>query len=78
MPGEIDRYDLTLSLSPGVFPSVTTYEPVWSATVQSYYVWIPASSLREKFVPPHFKGVFSLMVGFVWNIIFATIMAANR
>ena len=73
-PGD-ERYDLLLTLRPSVFPAVTAYAPVWSTLASSYYVWLPATIMREKFVPPHLRGPFVLLVSFVWNIIFAIILA---
>jgi len=73
-PGD-ERYDLLLTLRPSVFPAVMSYAPVWSTLASSYYVWLPATIMREKFVPPYLKGPFVLIVSFVWNIIFAIILS---
>ena len=37
----------------------------------------PATLLREKVVPPHLAGLFNNMVAFIWNIIFAMILASS-
>ena len=73
---EIDRYELSLSLSPPTFPPLSSYHPVWSTQVNAYYLWLPATLMREKFVPPHLKGIFVNVVAFVWNIIFSVILGA--
>lgn len=73
-PGD-ERYDLLLTLRPSVFPAITSYKPVWNTLASSYYVWLPATVMREKFVPPHLRGPFVLVVSFLWNIIFAIILS---
>lgn len=66
---------MTLSLHHQKFPSVWSYEPMWSVQVTAYYIWLPATLLREKFVPEHMKALFGNLVGFAWAIVFASILA---
>jgi hypothetical protein len=72
-----DRYDFTLSLRPNQFAPLSSYAPVWSTQVNAYYLWLPATVVREAFVPPHLKGVFVNLVAFVWSIMFSFILAAS-
>jgi hypothetical protein len=72
-----DTLNFTMSLHPSLFPSLYTYEPVHSTQVTAYYVWLPATVVRECFVPPHLKGVFVNAVSFVWNVIFSLIMMGS-
>ncbi len=68
---------VSLSLYRGMFPSVWNYAPIWSTQITAYKLWIPAVLAREKLVPPHLAPVYSNLVGFVWNIILAGIMAGS-
>jgi len=70
-----ESMDLTLSLRYSAFPSLWTYQPVWSTQATAYYLWLPACLLREKAVPEHLKAIFGNVCGFVWAIIFASILA---
>lgn len=63
-----------LTLRRAAFPSVWTYAPVWSTRVQALKLKLPATAVREKFVPPHLKGVWELAVSFVWNIMMAAVL----
>lgn len=72
----VERYELSLALYPETFPPLSEYHPVWSTQVNAYYVWLPATLVREAFVPPHLKGIFVNACAFVWNIIFSFILAA--
>jgi hypothetical protein len=65
-----------LALDRAKFPALTAYEPVWSTQATAYRVWLPATLVREAFVPPHLKALFSTSVAFVWNIVFAFILKA--
>lgn len=75
--GSIGRYELAMSLYPGLFPPLLTYAPVWSTLVNSYYLWLPACVVREKYVPAHLKQLFCALVAFVWSIIFSLILAST-
>ena len=70
--------DVTLTLRRAAFPSWRAYDPVWSTQLKAYWLWFPATILRETCVPPHLRGIFINVVSFFWSIIFATILAANR
>ena len=70
-------YNLTFSLVPSAFPSIFAFEPIWKTQRAAYPVWLPATLLREKVVPPHLAGLFNNMVAFIWNIIFAMILASS-
>lgn len=59
------------------FDTIFEYDPIWRTLVVSYAVWLPATLFREKFVPRHFMGGFNNVVAFVWNFIFASMMAAK-
>jgi len=69
---------LWLSLWPGRFPTVMAYDPIWSTLAKAYRLWLPAVAVREVFVPAHLKGPYSNLVSFVWNIVFAIILASGR
>ena len=69
-----DVISLTLSLNTAKFPSVFEYEPIFSTLAASYYLWLPATLLREKFVPPHLAPLFVNVIAFAWNIYFAMVM----
>ena len=77
IPGEVERYALSLSVRPGLFPRVLAYRPIWSTQLNAYYLWFPATLLREKFVPPHLKGIFVNFVSFCWSVVFAIILASG-
>ncbi len=72
-----DRVDFTLSVHPNQFAPLSSYAPVWSTQVNAYYLWLPATIVREAFVPGHLKGIFVNLVSFVWSIIFSFILAAS-
>jgi len=73
----IERYELSLLVTPGSFPALAEYAPVWSTQVNAYYLWLPATVVREAFVPDHLKGLFVNFVSFIWSIIFSFILAAS-
>jgi len=75
--GDIARYDVSLSLYPAAFPTLADYSPVWSTQVSAYYLWLPATVVREVAVPDHLKGLFVNLIAFFWNIIFSIILAAS-
>lgn len=64
-----------LTLHRSKFSSLRVFEPVWAVQWESYKLFLPATLLREKVVPPHLAMVFITVVSFVWNIIFAFKMA---
>eukprot|EP00966_Prymnesium_polylepis_P053805 1243494-Prymnesium_polylepis.1 len=68
--------NVTLTLNRQAFPSLFAYTPLWSTLVKSYALWLPATFIREAFVPPKFAAIFINGVSFVWNIAFALILAA--
>ena len=70
--------DVTLTLRRAAFPSWRAYDPVWATQLKAYWMWMPATILRETCVPPHLRGIFINVVSFFWAIVFATILAANR
>ena len=78
-PGSsVDSYELAgLALHPGSFAPLTTYSPIWSTQVSSYYVWLPACIVREKYVPAHLKQLFVTLIAFIWNVIFSFILASS-
>ena len=51
-------HSLVLSLHTSVFPSVWTYEPMMASQVTSYWLWLPATIVREVFVPAHLAPLF--------------------
>lgn len=69
-----DVLNLTVSIDTTVFPSLLSFEPVWRTQLIAYPIWLPATLLREKVVPPHLAQLFTNAVAFVWNIIFALII----
>ena len=69
-----ERLDLTISLKPAVLPSLLSFAPIWKTQLTAYPVWLPATLLREKVVPPHLQQLFMNAVAFVWNIIFALLI----
>jgi hypothetical protein len=64
-----------LVVLPEVFPSIWAYEPIWSTRLKGLRLKLPATLVREKFVPHHLKGVWELLVRVVWNIIMASVLA---
>uniref|UniRef100_A0A7S2J6V3 Uncharacterized protein n=1 Tax=Haptolina brevifila TaxID=156173 RepID=A0A7S2J6V3_9EUKA len=71
----VDRYEVSLTMHPGMFAAVSEYSPIWATQMQAYYLWLPSTIVRETFVPPHFKGIFINAISFFWNIIFSFILA---
>ena len=65
------------ALNLSAFPSLLSYDPVWSTQVKAYWLWLPATLVREAFTPAHLKPLFTSSVAFVWNIVFAFILAAK-
>lgn len=77
--GSADAHlDVTLTLRRAAFPSWRSYDPVWACQLKAYWLWLPATLLRETCVPPHLRGVFVNVVAFFWAIVFAMILATNR
>ena len=61
-------------LKPALLPSLLSFAPIWKTQLTAYPVWLPATLLREKVVPPHLQQLFMNAVAFVWNIIFALLI----
>ena len=76
LTGGAEKYELALALHPRAFPPLMDYDPIWSTQLNAYYLWLPATILREKFVPAHLKGMFVNLVAFAWAIVFAMILNA--
>ena len=74
-PSTADTMSMMLTYTSSKYASVMTYRPVWSTQVTAYLVWLPATLLREAVVPPHLVPVFVNIVAFLWNIIFALLLA---
>ena len=47
-----ETMSLTFSIVTSRFPPLLTYEPVHSTQVKAYYLWLPATVVREKHAPP--------------------------
>lgn len=65
---------LTLALHKTKFPSLTSWEPVHKTQFTAYLLWVPASIVRELYVPPALVPLFINVVAYVWNIIFSFIL----
>ncbi|KAL1525721.1 hypothetical protein AB1Y20_020565 [Prymnesium parvum] len=61
----------TLEIDHIKFPSMFQYEPIWSTQLKAYALWLPATFIREAYVPPHLATIFINCTSFVWNIVFA-------
>lgn len=68
---------LCFSVHRDAFSSVFASSPIWVTLATSYKLWLPAAMLREKLVPRHFAQPFNTAVAFIWNMIFAAIMATR-
>lgn len=65
---------LTLTLHRAKYPNFFAFAPVHSTQAKAYLVWLPATLVREKFVPPHLAPIFVSSVNFVWSTIFAIVL----
>ena len=66
---------LSLKLTYGLFPPLLTFNPVHSTQAKAYLLWLPATIVRELYVPPPLAPVFVNLCAFVWNIVFSIILA---
>ena len=67
--------DLSFVVRADAFPSLRSYEPIWSTRVQGLKLKLPTTLVRELMVPVHLKGVYELGVRFVWSVVIAAILA---
>lgn len=72
-----ERLEVNAALDLGKFPTILNFEPIWATQVQAYGLWLPATLVREAFIPSHLKQPFTSGVGFVWNVFLAFILAAK-
>ena len=70
-----DALTLSFTLRPAAFEGVFAAQ-IWMAQLRAYALWLPATIVRQKYVPPYLQGIFVNVTAYVWNIIFYAIILA--
>jgi hypothetical protein len=59
------------------FPSIWDRDPIWGTRIKGLQLKLPTTLLRELIVPAHLKGIYELVVAFVWSMMLAAVLAKS-